>query len=106
MMRRVFVAAGATSALLLAGLLPQSAAGAAPEGCHPGPWSPVCRAGAPAATATFVDPTARVENAKHISLGERVFVGPFAELVATADAPISIGEESNAQDNVLILGKP
>jgi len=62
-------------------------------------------AGSPAETATFLDPTARVQNPEHVTLGERVFVGPFAELLADDDAPISIGEESNAQDNVLIRGE-
>lgn len=105
-MRRVFVSAGAASALLLAGLLPQSATAAEPEGCHPTAGNrPVCMAGSPAETATFLDPTARVENPEHISLAERVYVGPFAELLADDDAPISIGEESNVQDNVLIRGE-
>jgi carbonic anhydrase/acetyltransferase-like protein (isoleucine patch superfamily) len=105
-MRRVLVSAGAASALLVAGLLPQSATAAEPEGCHPARGNrPVCMAGSPAETATFLDPTARVQNPEHISLAERVFVGPFAEVLADRDAPISIGAESNAQDNVLILGK-
>jgi len=65
----------------------------------------VCTAGSPAETATFLDPTARVQNPQHVTLGERVFIGPFAEVLAAGDAPISIGAESDAQDNVLILGK-
>ena len=106
MMRRVLVSAGAASALLLTGLLPQSATAAAPEGCHPTQQNrPVCTAGSPAETATFLDPTARVQNPEHVTLAERVFIGPFAEVLADRDAPVSIGAESDAQDNVLILGK-
>jgi len=106
-MRRVsvFVSTGAVSALLMAGLAPQAATAAEP-GCHPGQTNrPVCTAGSPAETATFLDPTARVQNPQHVTLGERVFIGPFAEVLAAGDAPISIGAESDAQDNVLILGK-
>jgi len=99
------VAAGAASALLLTGLVSVSATAASPEGCHPTEKNrPVCQAGSPAETATFLDPTAEVEEPEHISLAEHVYVGPFAELVADDDAPISIGAESNVQDNVLILG--
>ena len=104
-MRRTLVASGAASALLLTGLVSLSATAAEPEGCHPTKENrPVCQAGSPAETATFLDATAKVEAPEHISLAEHVYVGPFAELVADDDAPISIGDESNVQDNVLILG--
>ena len=106
MRRRVYGSAAAVSALVLAGLLSQSANAAEPVGCHPSEKNlPVCMAGTPAETATFLDPTARVQNARHVTLGERVFVGPFAEILANDDAPIRIGNESNVQDNVMILGK-
>jgi carbonic anhydrase/acetyltransferase-like protein (isoleucine patch superfamily) len=99
------VAASAASALLLTGLVSLSATAAEPEGCYPTKENrPVCQAGSPAETATFLDPTAKVHEPEHISLAEHVYVGPFAELVADDDAPISIGNESNVQDNVLILG--
>jgi carbonic anhydrase/acetyltransferase-like protein (isoleucine patch superfamily) len=103
--RRVLVAGVAASALLLTGMVSLSATAAEPEGCHPTKENrPVCQAGSPAETATFLDATAEVEEPEHVSLAEHVYVGPFAELVADDDAPISIGDESNVQDNVQILG--
>jgi carbonic anhydrase/acetyltransferase-like protein (isoleucine patch superfamily) len=63
---------------------------------------PVCPFGAPPESASFLDETARVRGAGHIALEGRDYVGPFAELIAGDDAPITIGEESNVQDNVSI----
>jgi carbonic anhydrase/acetyltransferase-like protein (isoleucine patch superfamily) len=103
-MRRVLLTGAATSVLVLGSLSPTAFAHEA-EGCSPdGDDVPVCPADAPAGTASFLDPTATVSGADHVRLGERVYVGPFAELLACADAPISIGAESNVQDNVLVLG--
>lgn len=50
----------------------------------------------------FVDPTATVDSARRVTLGESVYVGPFAELLAQRRAPIDIGPESNVQDNVVV----
>lgn len=62
---------------------------------------PVCPSTAASTSASFVDPTAIISNPTNISLGEKVYVGPFARLNAT-NAPISIGNDSNAQDQVSI----
>lgn len=99
--------AGAVSTLCAALGAPALAAEAAKgESCRPTASSrPVCPAGAPAGSATFLDPTARVTSPQSVHLSEQVYVGPFAELLATPDAPISVGAESNVQDNVLVLGK-
>jgi carbonic anhydrase/acetyltransferase-like protein (isoleucine patch superfamily) len=99
--------------ILVAGLLTVAAdaAVAATAGaqvgsrCAPTPDNrPVCPRSAPPETANFVDETVRVASARHISLEGRVYVGPFAELIAARGAPIDIGEESNVQDNVSIYG--
>lgn len=65
-------------------------------------------AGAGAATATgvgqsFVDPTATMYGAADIHLGQEVFVGPFARLLAAgATRSIHVGDESNIQDSVVV----
>ena len=104
-MRRLLLT-GTTASLLLAGsFAPAAWADSAQAGCRPtGAHVPVCPARAPADTATFLDPTSVVSGAKHVTLGERVYVGPFAELLSSKQAPVTIGAESNAQDNVLVLG--
>ena len=105
-MKVKLVVVGAVSALLIAGLAPLSATAVVPEGCHPVAANrPVCDPGSPAETATFLDPTVTVENPLQVSLAEEVYIGPFAEIRAFGDAPISIGSESDVQDNVQILGK-
>ncbi|MFN6536419.1 MAG: acetyltransferase [Nostoc sp. EkiNYC01] len=71
-------------------------------GCNPTASNlPVCPSTAPSESATFVDPTAIITNPGNISLGERVYVAPFANLNATT-APISIEKDSNVQDQVRI----
>jgi carbonic anhydrase/acetyltransferase-like protein (isoleucine patch superfamily) len=65
-------------------------------------------AGAGAATATgvgqsFVDPTVTMYGAADIHLGQEVFVGPFARLLAAgATRSIHVGDESNIQDSVVV----
>jgi carbonic anhydrase/acetyltransferase-like protein (isoleucine patch superfamily) len=65
-------------------------------------------AGAGSATAngvpsSFVDPTATVYGAADIHLGDEVFVGPFARLLAAgATRSIHVGDESNIQDSVVV----
>jgi len=54
---------------------------------------------------SFVDPTVEVVNAEDISLARKVYVGPFARLLAEASAGIEIGEESNLQDNVTVQAR-
>ena len=41
-----------------------------------------------------------MRGARYVTLGAHTYVGPFAELFATRRSPITIGEASNAQDNV------
>ncbi|MBU7581719.1 MAG: acetyltransferase [Nostoc sp. TH1S01] len=62
---------------------------------------PVCPSTAPSASASFIDPTATVTNPTNITLGEKVYIAPFAKLNAT-NAPISIAADSNVQDQVNI----
>ncbi|MBW4672635.1 MAG: acetyltransferase [Desmonostoc geniculatum HA4340-LM1] len=62
---------------------------------------PICPSTAPSESASFVDPTATIINPTNITLGEKVYVAPFAKLDAT-NAPISIAADSNAQDQVKI----
>ncbi|GAX37713.1 carbon dioxide concentrating mechanism protein [Nodularia sp. NIES-3585] len=62
---------------------------------------PICPSTAPSASASFVDPTAMINNHTNVTLGEKVYVAPFAQLNAT-NAPISIGADSNVQDQVKI----
>jgi carbonic anhydrase/acetyltransferase-like protein (isoleucine patch superfamily) len=101
-MRRSLITGSAAAALLAGGVLTPALASDT-EGCSPTAGNrPVCAAGDPAETATFLDPTATVVGGKHVSLGQQTYVGPFAELLATPTAPITIGEASNAQDNVTV----
>ncbi len=104
-MRRL-VFTGATISLLVAGTVAPFAAAASKDGsCSPTTDDfPVCPAEGPVDRSSFLDPTVLVSGAAYVSLDDRVYVGPFAEFYADADAPISIGAESDAQDNVLILG--
>src|SRR5688500_5103299 len=103
-MRRALLT-GATTSLLVVGALVPTAVAHEDEGCSPRPdHVPVCQADAPAGTATFLDPTAWASGADHVSLGEQVYVGPFAEFLASEEAPISIGAESNVQANVRVAG--
>jgi carbonic anhydrase/acetyltransferase-like protein (isoleucine patch superfamily) len=73
--------------------------------CSPTPdHRPVCPAGAPPEEAAFLDPTVRVTAPEQVEIAPQVYVGPFAVLAAGRGAPISIGAESNVQDNVRITG--
>lgn len=89
------------AATLGAGPAPAPQAGA---DCRPTARDrPVCPAQAPNEAANFLDDSARVHKPRNILLEGRAFVGPFAKLLAGDDAPITIGEESNVQDNVTIV---
>ena len=75
---------------------------AAGETCNPTVGNlPVCPSTATSESASFIDPTATIINPTNITLGENVYVAPFAELNAT-DAPISIAADSNVQDQAKI----
>jgi len=85
------------------GTLTPAPAGTDERRCSPTHGNvPVCATDGSAGTATFLDPTATVQGARHVSLGAQTYVGPFAELRATRSAPISVGGSSNVQDNVLV----
>ncbi|MBX9257283.1 acetyltransferase [Desmonostoc muscorum CCALA 125] len=72
-------------------------------GCNPTVNNlPICPSTAPSDSASFIDPTATIANPTNISLGEKVYVAPFAELNATT-APITIADDSNVQDQVKII---
>ena len=54
-------------------------------------------------TATFVDPTALIEQRKNIRLGHLDYIAPFAHLKAAGHSKyIHIGDESNVQDSTLL----
>ncbi len=75
---------------------------AAGSTCNPTEGNlPICPSAAPSESANFIDPTATITNPANITLGGKVYVGPFAQLNAT-DAPISIGAGSNVQDQAKI----
>ncbi|RAM48792.1 MAG: acetyltransferase [Hapalosiphonaceae cyanobacterium JJU2] len=72
-------------------------------GCNPTTNNlPICPSAAPSESASFLDPTAIITNPTNITLGEKVYVAPFAELDAT-NAPISVDADSNVQDQVKII---
>lgn len=101
--RRAFL--GAARSLTLGAVLLRAtpALGAVPlRIAGPGPVFPP---GAPPETATFVDPTATIVGPDHVTLEERIYVAPFARLVAGAGAPIVVRKESDAQDRVTIEGR-
>lgn len=63
---------------------------------------------APAHAQTFVDPTATFIYPEHVTLGNLVYVGPFATLRAGAEGEeefIVVGGESNIQDNVTVSAR-
>lgn len=67
------------------------------------PVSPLGETGAAApSTSTFIDPTAIFRNVRATTIGNKDYIGPFATFVALRGATISIGNESNVQDNVII----
>jgi len=101
-MRRALLTGSAATAVVVGTLTPALAESDGRR-CSPTRGNvPVCSTDGSAATASFLDPTATVSGARHIGLGARTYVGPFAELFATRHAPITIGPGSNAQDNVTV----
>jgi carbonic anhydrase/acetyltransferase-like protein (isoleucine patch superfamily) len=53
-----------------------------------------------ASTATFIDPTAVINEARAVTFGTQDYVAPFATLSAESGGTIRIGNGSNVQDNV------
>ncbi len=75
-------------------------------GCKPTSTNrPICSSGASLETATFIDPTVEIAAPENITLKPQVYIGPFAQLQASTKASITIGKESNAQDNVKIYAQ-
>lgn len=104
-MRRALLTGGAASLMVVGALAPTAAAQTEGEGCSPDRRNvPVCPFDADLESASFLDPTALVLGARAVSVGESVYVGPFAELIADEHSPVSIGAESNVQDNVVVAG--
>ena len=102
--RPKYLLAGLTVGAALVAAVPASAEPGL--GCRPTEGNrPVCPAGAPPELANFLDSTVTVEEAENVFLGGRVYVGPFAKLIAGDDAPITIDDESNVQDSVRILAE-
>lgn len=99
---------------------------------------PVLPASAPASVATFIDPTAIITGAENVQLGQQIYIGPFARLLAARNSDkddaqqsgtpvsltslggggnaanssskdkktrISIGAETNLQDNVTVIAE-
>ena len=103
-------AVGATVLLPLTAMSAQAVEQPAPgatapasAACHPTRANrPVCPAGAPLDKANFLDPTAKVVGAAEVELEGQVYVGPFAELVAKRGTKITLGGETNVQDNVAV----
>ena len=104
-MRRALLTTAAASFLVTGALVPATASAEEDgEGCTLAEANlPVCPAGAPTDTASFLDPSADVVGGRHMTLADRVYVGPFAHLVASAESPISVGAETNIQDNVSVI---
>lgn len=64
---------------------------------------PVAPASAPSDTATFVDPTVETQSAEFVTVGRKVYLGPFARLEAqSASHGICIEDSANVQDNTLV----
>jgi len=63
---------------------------------------PVFPANAKPETASFVDPTASLTGSEFLTLGSKVYIAPFAKIIATKENALTIGEESNVQDNTVI----
>jgi carbonic anhydrase/acetyltransferase-like protein (isoleucine patch superfamily) len=67
-------------------------------GHHHGPSG----AAAAAAGASFTDPTALIMNQGNVHVGSDVYIAPFA-FVDGRSGPITIGDRSNVQDNVMLV---
>jgi len=98
--RRAFL--GAAGGVTLGAVLLRStpALGAGPR--RIGGPGPVFPPGAAPERATFVDPTATILRPGRVTLEERIFVAPFARLLAGPSAPIVVRKESDVQDRVSI----
>jgi len=69
------------------------------------PNTPVLPFAATLATATFLDPTARVVHGEHVVIGSQSYVAPYATLDA-ATGFIKIGSKSAVLDNATVVSDP
>jgi carbonic anhydrase/acetyltransferase-like protein (isoleucine patch superfamily) len=53
-------------------------------------------------TATFIDPTATLTGSEFMKLASKIYIAPFAKVVATKDNVVTIGDESDLQDNTVL----
>jgi carbonic anhydrase/acetyltransferase-like protein (isoleucine patch superfamily) len=61
-------------------------------------------ASSPTVDPTFIDPTVSIVNREHVTLGQLIYIAPFARLFAGSDWEhgIVIGNETNVQDSVAL----
>ncbi len=69
------------------------------------PNTPVLPFGSPTKTATFIDPSVHVYNGKHVVVGTKTYIGPYASLDSRAGF-IKIGTGSAILDNARIESDP
>ncbi len=78
-----------------------------PSGASPvRPNTPVLPFGASASSASFVDPSVRINFGKHVEIGRQSFIAPYATLNAGPSGYIKIGSASTVQDDAVLLGNP
>jgi carbonic anhydrase/acetyltransferase-like protein (isoleucine patch superfamily) len=69
------------------------------------PNTPVLPFGVANRKATFIDPSAHIQNGKHTFIGVQTYVGPYANLNSTSGF-IKIGNGSFIGDNAAIVSNP
>jgi carbonic anhydrase/acetyltransferase-like protein (isoleucine patch superfamily) len=69
------------------------------------PNTPVLPYGSASSTATFIDPTVRVQSGERIAIASKTFVGPYAALVGNGGY-IKVGVGAAIDDNSRILANP
>lgn len=104
--QKTIIALGGLLLPLAASMQIAQSQSSATGGCNPTSTNrPICSSGASLETATFIDPTVEIAAPENITLEPQVYIGPFAQLQASTNARITIGKESNAQDNVKIYAQ-
>ncbi len=69
------------------------------------PNLPVAPYGATSSTISFIDPTVKVHNGQHASIGQKSLIGPFATIDARGGT-IQIGDGSAILDNSTLVDAP
>lgn len=104
--QKTIIALGGLLLPLAASMQIAQSQSSATGGCNPTSTNrPICSSGASLETATFIDPTVEIAAPENITLEPQVYIGPFAQLQASTNASITIGKQSNAQDNVKIYAQ-